>query len=394
MVKYKDTLINFQILLVFLIPITPHISISTNIELDDIPVILFLIIFIINIYFKNFKQIRYNQLIPICVFTFYIFAQNIVINNEFIFSDGLRYVFYTALYISLLSQNNLNKFDNLFRYLTLFLNIFSILFFFLELDFGTDSYNYWKMGFNENQWVFTDGRMNGFQAGGPNAFGGLIAALNLYCISNSNQVYKRIFIITGILGCFFTYSRAAMIVLLTLLIVYLILSKNIADVFLVALTIIFTINFGLLDRFTSEVETEGIQDRVAMQQASISDISTRGLPNNLFGYGHNNYGIIRSEIQETTKFSSELRPTGPHNSFLFIILDYGFVGLLFFISIFIKPVKFFFTDIKNNIINKDFLFLGSFVALSLTGDFIQNHSISILFFLVFFKLKISIQNEQ
>ncbi|RPG61813.1 MAG: hypothetical protein CBD98_003145 [Flavobacteriaceae bacterium TMED238] len=394
MVKYKDTLINFQILLVFLIPITPHISISTNIELDDIPVILFLIIFIINIYFKNFKQINYNQLIPICVFTFYIFAQNIVINNEFIFSDGLRYVFYTALYISLLSQNNLNKFDNLFRYLTLFLNIFSIIFFFLQLDFGTDSYNYWKMGFNENQWVFTDGRMNGFQAGGPNAFGGLIAALNLYCISNSNQVYKRIFIITGILGCFFTYSRAAMIVLLTLLTVYLILSKNIADVFLVALTIIFAINFGLLDRFTSEVETEGIQDRVAMQQATISDISTRGLANNLFGYGHNNYGIVRSEIQENTKFSSELRPTGPHNSFLFIILDYGFFGLLFFIFIFIKPVKFFFTDIKSNIINKDFLFLGSFVALSLTGDFIQNHSISILFFLVFFKLKISIQNEQ
>ena len=394
MVKYKDKLINFQIFLVFLIPITPHISISTYIELDDIPVILFLVLFMINIYLKNLKQIFYRQLIPICIFTFYIFVQNIFINNELIFSDGMRYIFYTALYISLLSDNDLNQYDNLFRNLTLFLNFFSILFFFLQLNFGTDSYNYWKMGFNENQWIFTDGRMNGFQAGGPNAFGGLIAALNLYCISNSNRVYKRIFIVTGILGCFFTYSRASMIILIILLTAYLILSKNIFEVFLVGLTIIFVTNFGLLDRFISEAETEGIQDRVEMQQATISDISSRGLANNLFGYGHNNYGIVRSEIQQTTNFSPELRPTGPHNSFLFIILDYGFVGLLLFICIFIKPVKVFFKDIKDNILDKNFLFLGSFVAMSLTGDFIQNHSVSILFFFVFFKLNISIQNER
>lgn len=394
MVKYKDKLINFQIFLVFLIPITPHISISTYIELDDIPVILFLVLFMINIYLKNLKQIFYRQLIPICIFTFYIFVQNIFINNELIFSDGMRYIFYTALYISLLSDNDLNQYDNLFRNLTLFLNFFSILFFFLQLNFGTDSYNYWKMGFNENQWIFTDGRMNGFQAGGPNAFGGLIAALNLYCISNSNRVYKRIFIVTGILGCFFTYSRASIIILIILLTAYLILSKNIFEVFLVGLTIIFVTNFGLLDRFISEAETEGIQDRVEMQQATISDISSRGLANNLFGYGHNNYGIVRSEIQQTTNFSPELRPTGPHNSFLFIILDYGFVGLLLFICIFIKPVKVFFKDIKDNILDKNFLFLGSFVAMSLTGDFIQNHSVSILFFFVFFKLNISIQNER
>jgi len=242
MVKYKDKLINFQIFLVFLIPITPHISISTYIELDDIPVILFLVLFMINIYLKNLKQIFYRQLIPICIFTFYIFVQNIFINNELIFSDGMRYIFYTALYISLLGDNDLNQYDNLFRNLTLFLNFFSILFFFLQLNFGTDSYNYWKMGFNENQWIFTDGRMNGFQAGGPNAFGGLIAALNLYCISNSNRVYKRIFIVTGILGCFFTYSRASIIILIILLTAYLILSKNIFEVFLVGLTIIFVTN--------------------------------------------------------------------------------------------------------------------------------------------------------
>ena len=393
MVKNKDKLIKIQIFLVFLIPLTPHKTLSKNLQLDDIPVILFLVFFIMNFNLKKLKQKNYRQIIPLIIFTFYIFLQNIVINNEFIFSDGMRYIFYTALYISLLGNNNFNQYDIFFRNLTLFLNFFSILFFFLQIDLGTDSYNYWKIGFNENQWIFTDGRMNGFQAGGPNAFGGLISALNLYCISNSNLFYKRIFIVTGILGCFFTYSRAALIVLIFLLLVYLVLSKNIMEIFLIVLTVIFATNFGLLERITSEAETEGIQDRIEMQQATVSDISSRSLTNNLFGYGHGNYGIVRSDIKQTSKFSSELRPTGPHNSFLFLILDYGFVGLFLFLIIFIGPVKVFFKNIKKNILNKDFIFLGSFVAMSLTGDFIQNHSISILFFLVFFKLNISVNDE-
>jgi len=70
---------------------------------------------------------------------------------------------------------------------------------------------------------------------------------------------------------------------------------------------------------------------------------------------------------------------------LFLILNYGFIGLLLFLNIFIKPLKIFFTKFSNNIINSKYLFLGSFVALSFTGDFIQNHSISVLFFLLLFE---------
>ena len=41
---------------------------------------------------------------------------------------------------------------------------------------------------------------------------------------------------------------------------------------------------------------------------------------------------------------------------------------------------------KENLVKSNYLFLGGFVAVSLTGDFIQNHSISVLFFLIFFQL--------
>jgi len=88
-----------------------------------------------------------------------------------------------------------------------------------------------------------------------------------------------------------------------------------------------------------------------------------------------------------------LRPTGPHNSFLFILLDYGLIGLLLFLIIFLKPFLKFVKHFKDNLLKSEYLFLGSFVALAITGDFIQNHSVSVLFFLVLFKLQASYLNE-
>lgn len=392
MVKFKDKLIYFQVFFAFLIPVTPHLYISENLQFDDIPVILFFLLFLYNIYLKNIKIIYFNQLLPILIFTTYIFIQNILINENFLFTEGFRYLFYTALFITLFNAKNL-KIDHLFKYLTIFINIFSILFFTLQINFGTDLYDYWRIGFNENKWIFTDGRMNGLQAGGPNAFGGLIASLNLYCIASSNSFFTRFFIISGILACFFTYSRAALIILVFVLIIYLFISKKFFEIFLVTITLLLTLNFGLLERISSEEETEGIQDRIEMQSATIADLSQRNLANSLFGYGHGNFGIIRDEVKPTLDFEENLRPTGPHNSFLFIILDYGITGLLLFLLIFLNPFLKFLNQFKHNLLKSEYLFLGSFVALAITGDFIQNHSISVLFFLVLFIQQISNQNE-
>ena len=394
MAKYKDKLIYFQILFVFLIPITPHFHISNNLQLDDIPVLIFFLLFFLNIYLKNITKFFFIELLPLLIFTFYIFLQNIFINESILFTEGFRYLFYIAIFISLFNSYDLNHFDKIFKYLTIFLNIFSILFFTIQVDFGTDLYSYWTIGFNENQWIFTDGRMNGLQAGGPNAFGGLIASLNLYCMANTKSSFKNFFIITGTLACFFTYSRAALIIFVFTMIVHLVLSKKVYEMGFLLITLLVTINFGLIDRNTSELETEGIQDRVQMQQATISDISKRSLVNNLFGYGHGNFRVIRNDLKQTSDFDEGLRPTGPHNSFLFLVLDYGLVGLLLFLTICLNPLLEFLKDIKYNLLKPEYLFLGCFVGLAITGDFIQNHSISVLFFLVLFKLQISTKNEK
>ena len=71
-----------------------------------------------------------------------------------------------------------------------FFATFSIFSYFLKLDFGTDSYNYWNIGLNLNEWGFTPGRVNGLQAGGPNSFGDLICIFGLYTLVNTKNSYK------------------------------------------------------------------------------------------------------------------------------------------------------------------------------------------------------------
>ena len=386
MVESKNYLIQAQLALVFLIPVTPHIEISNNLQLDDIPVVLFFVMFMLNVFLKTIQKLYFKEIIPILLFIVYISIQNYLINENFLFSDLIRYIFYLTLLVTILNVKNSKFLDKYLFMLLVFLSLFSVFSYFFKLDFGIDSYNYWKIGFNSNNWIFTDGRINGLQAGGPNAFGGIISCLGLYCIPNLKGNLKDFIIFVSLLACFFTYSRAALVVFVMLLLFYVTLNKDYLRSLTIIITLLITINFGLIDRFTSESETEGVEDRVLMQQASFKDISTRSFQENIFGYGFDNFGIVRNELKSIDDFSEDLRPTGPHNSFLFIILNYGFFGLFLFLNIFFKEFMTFLKSFKENLVKSNYLFLGGFVALSFTGDFIQNHSISVLFFLIFFQL--------
>ena len=386
MVESKNYLIQAQLALVFLIPLTPHIEISNNLQLDDIPVVLFFVLFTLNIFLKNIHKFYFKEGAAILLFIAYISIQNYVINENFLFSEVIRYIFYLLLLVTILNLKSSKFLDKYLFSLLLFLSFFSIVSYYFKLDFGVDSYNYWKIGFNSNNWIFTDGRINGLQAGGPNAFGGIISCLGLYCIPNLKGNLKDFIIFVSLLACFFTYSRAALVVFVMLLLFYVMLNKDYMRSLTIIITLLITINFGLIDRFTSESETEGVEDRVQMQQASFKDISTRSFQENIFGYGFDNFGIVRNELKSIDDFSEDLRPTGPHNSFLFIILNYGFFGLFLFLNIFFKEFMTFLKSFNDNLVKSNYLFLGGFVALSFTGDFIQNHSISVLFFLIFFQL--------
>lgn len=387
MAKFKDNVIKLQFISLLIIPIVPHLDFFLFLHLDDIPVILFIFLSIFQIFFSDQKFKLFSNTYSILVFVIYITVQNYFINRNIIFSDNLRYTFYLFVLIYVYQFSDKKVIENSLVPFTLSISFFSISAYVFEFNLGTDLYDYWNIGLNLNEWGFTKGRVNGFQAGGPNALGALIACLTIFSALKVKGNLKYLVIFSGILGCFFTYSRAALLTLIIFLTIAFLIRKDYKKLLFILLCLFITSLYGLVDRFTSEEETDGVNDRIEMQQTTVNNFRNQNVTNLLIGYGYGNIAIVRDEIKPVSEFSPDLRPTGPHNSYLYIILNYGMVGLLFFILIFSKVTLDFVRNFNDYIQSPKAWFILSFLFLSLTGDFIQNHSISILLFLLYFLLE-------
>ena len=280
------------------------------------------------------------------------------------------------IHISQLKKENFN-FKKAPMLLFYFFATFSIFSYFLKLDFGTDSYNYWNIGLNLNEWGFTPGRVNGLQAGGPNSFGDLICIFGLYTLVNTKNSYKPAVIICAIVACFFTYSRSSLLVLIFFIVVYTFSQsdwkKNLGVVLLSLLVIS---NFGFVDRFSSERETEGIQDRIQMQTATAGFLSNSEPLELAFGNGFNNIGVVNDKVGDIEEFNEELRVTGPHNSYLFLILKYGIIGTVVYFFIFLKLIKKIFSvNLKTLVTSSSILSILAFLTLGLASDLLHNHTV-------------------
>ncbi len=345
--------------------------------MDDIPIILYFLAFFI---FENKKNAlnRIKNFVPITLFIFYLLIQNLALSRELINTEIFRYIFYLLILVHLSqikTENNYMK--NIPIYLFFLLSGFSILSYFFKLNLGTDSYEYWNIGLNLNQWGFTPGRVNGFQAGGPNSFGDLICILGLFSLVSVKQYYKPFVIVTSLIACFFTYSRSSLLVL-TFLILFFIFFNSDKKKNLVCfiLPFLFMLNFGLIERFTSEKETEGIQDRIEMQTATAGYLSNLNITNLLIGNGFNSIGVVNDSVGNIEDFSDELRVTGPHNSYLFFILKYGLFGFVLYSAIFLKFTKIIFKEnIKNLTKNAAVMSITSFLILGLASDLLHNHTV-------------------
>ena len=366
------------IYLIFLIPLFPHYETNvSNIHFDDIPIILYLISLM---FFVNKKEVfqELKNFLPLFVFIIYLLFQNLLIYSETINTEVFRYIFYLLIFIhiSQLKKENFN-FKKAPMLLFYFFATFSIFSYFLKLDFGTDSYNYWNIGLNLNEWGFTPGRVNGLQAGGPNSFGDLICIFGLYTLVNTKNSYKPTVIICAIVACFFTYSRSSLLVLIFFIVVYIFSQsdwkKNLGVVLLSLLVIS---NFGFVDRFSSERETEGIQDRIQMQTATAGFLSNSEPLELAFGNGFNNIGVVNDKVGDIEEFNEELRVTGPHNSYLFLILKYGIIGTVVYFFIFLKLIKKIFSvNLKTLVTSSSILSILAFLTLGLASDLLHNHTV-------------------
>ena len=389
-------LTKLPVILLFCIGVTPHLNIGNNLlYLDDLPVILILGIFIITMFqgrdFILRKVYRMKYFYFWVLFLIYILLNpSIVLGYFSITTDFMRYAFlFTVLFLLFYFEDSKDFISRVSTGLLILLSLFSIVSFFFELSFGTDAYNYWKIGFNPNNWGFTGGRINGFQAGGPNSFGDLICILTLKVVSD-NKVNGRIYnliLFMGYTGCFFTFSRSSILVLTFFSIIFLILQKRTSSLLILSAAILLSVNFGLVDRFLSQSETDGIKDRIEMQSATAQIIQERSAKNSIFGYGFNQFAVVRSEVKPINEFSDNLRPTGPHNGYAFQLLNYGYVGLVLFLALVIYPLlRLNSYRVSYLVGTQNLLPISAFLVLNFAGDLFQNQSIAWIFWLYLFEL--------
>ncbi len=362
----------------FFIPIIPHLNIVENfLHTDDLPIIIFVCLAIYEILRKK-KLIFDDNLKYLIIFITYITIQNYVINKTFLSSDSLRFSFYLLLFVYVVNFKIYINFQSQISYLLSFLTLFSITAYFFEFDFGSDIYQTWNIGFNESNLEYLKGRINGFQAGGPNSFADLITLLTIYIIFKVDDKKAILIASTSFLAILFTYSRFSIIVLFLFVLYRIYMSKyKKYIIYFVILLLIVSYSFGLIERFLND-DNSGISDRMLMVTASIEYFSDLDLLDKIFGVGSNQLIFLSDEVFNFSEFNKNPYSYGPHNSYIFYLINYGILGFSLLILFIFKFIK-----LKNTSESRKFVLI-SFLLLNFSTDLFFNHSVSWLFYLILF----------
>ena len=373
-----NLLSKISISILFFIPIIPHLNIVENyLHTDDLPIFIFVCLAFYEILRKK-KLVFDNNLKYLIIFIIYITIQNYVINKTFLSSDSLRFSFYLLLFVYVVNFKIYINFQRQIIYLLSFLTLFSITAYFFELDYGSDIYQTWNIGFNESNLEYLKGRINGFQAGGPNSFADLITLLTIYIIFKVDDKKAILIAPTSFLAILFTYSRFSIIVLFLFVLYRIYMSKyKKYIIYFVILLLIVSYSFGLIERFLND-DNAGISDRMLMVTASIEYFLDLDLLDKIFGVGSNQLIFLSDEVLNFSEFNKNPYSYGPHNSYIFYLINYGFMGFSLLILFIFKFIK-----LKNSSESRKFVLI-SFLLLNFSTDLFFNHSVSWLFYLILF----------
>jgi len=367
-----------SISILFFIPLIPHLNMVENfLHTDDLPIIIFACFAIYELLRKR-KLSFEDNLKYLIIFIAYITIQNYIINRTFLSSDSLRFCFYLLLFVYIINFKIYINFESQIKYLLSFLTIFSITSYFFEYDFGRDIYQTWNIGFNESNLEYLKGRINGFQAGGPNSFADLITLLTIYILFKVDDKKAILIASTSLLAILFTYSRFSIIVLFLFVIYRIYISKyKKYIIYFVLLLLIVSYSFGLIERFLND-DNSGISDRVLMLTASIEYFLDLDLIDKIFGVGTNQLIFLSDEVFNVSDFNKNPYSYGPHNAYIFYLINYGFIGFSLLILFIFKFIK-----LKNSSESRKFVLI-CFLLLNFSTDLFFNHSVSWLFYLILF----------
>ena len=262
--------------------------------------------------------------------------------------------------------------------LFIYLAVFAIIGYIFEINLGNDDYQTWNIGFNPSDLDYLKGRMNGFQAGGPNSFADLITITAVYSLFKYKNSYALFIVPLALIAVIVTYSRFSLIVLILFTFIKFIKDRLYAQLIVSVLVLsIAVIQLGVYERFIND-DNNGISDRLLMLEASTEYFISSSLELKLIGNGSNQLIFESNNIYLYDEFEKNPYSYGPHNSFIFYIINYGIVGVALYILIFMTLFK------RKLLFNFNLITIAVFFILSLSTDLLHNHSVSWFLYLVYF----------
>ena len=262
--------------------------------------------------------------------------------------------------------------------LFIYLAVFAIIGYIFEINLGNDDYQTWNIGFNPSDLDYLKGRMNGFQAGGPNSFADLITITAVYSLFKYKNSYALFIVPLALIAVIVTYSRFSLIVLILFTFIKFIKDRLYSQLLVSVLVLsIAVIQLGVYERFIND-DNNGISDRLLMLEASTEYFISSSLELKLIGNGSNQLIFESNNIYLYDEFEKNPYSYGPHNSFIFYIINYGIVGVALYILIFMTLFK------RKLVFNFNLITILVFFILSLSTDLLHNHSVSWFLYLVYF----------
>ena len=276
--------------------------------------------------------------------------------------------------------NNKEQFHYFYLPLILFVFLagFAITGYIFEFNLGNDDYQTWNIGFNPSDLYYLKGRMNGFQAGGPNSFADLITITAVYSLFKYKNSYVFFIVPMALIAVIVTYSRFSLIVLILFTFLKLIKEKLYTQLLVsVLVLLIAAIPLGVYERFMND-DNNGISDRLLMLESSTEYFISSALELKIIGNGSNQLIFESNNIYLYDQFEKNLYSYGPHNSLIFYLINYGIVGVVLYILIFSALFK------RKLDFNFNLITLFVFFILSMSTDLLHNHSVSWFLYFAYF----------
>lgn len=300
---------------------------------------------------------------------------------------GISYILRWILYVSLffIVKDFSKKFKEKIIYLLLVVGALFTMLGFIQYFFYSNLRNLYYLGWDEHMYRMFSTFLD------PNFAGAFFVLFFIFSLSIllyffKNNRIERIWLMGlvvffSLISIFLTFSRSALIMLFSSMIIFSILTKKIYWIFGFALI---SFVFILISSKSFNVENINLF-RIASAEARIDSakIAVLIIKNNpLFGIGFNTYRYAQIRYGFRNQINSNVShaDAGTDNSFLFITATAGIIGLIFYLNLLwaiLKKTYVNYKKYKDKDIQK---YIGLIIVASVGGIIVDSFFINSLFY--------------